>query len=317
MTGTDQSSPSCLPHSPRHGGPRFRRPVPDYLSVAGRRIATNKRRDDGAAVSNRSQHGGVRGGARRQPEDHPRNDPPRATPIQDWDQDQDFCFGPDRVLPGLLQAKQESPMSGTKEIDKLYLERLDRNELLLQAAERAVLRGEMRPEAVADLHELYKDKCLVHDNEVTLNGRSLDDAVGELIRKRPLWRPPVDDPRINARKELESEALGGNVQAHGALWTQFTEQWGKTTGDLKYRQWCAEHAAAPGKKANGAADKGDDVRPDDRNPFTRLRTPAGTIDRAAEQEIAEITRTKGFAETKRLATEAGMNLSGFPLRRAS
>jgi len=85
-------------------------------------------------------------------------------------------------------------MSGTKEIDKLYLERLDRNELLLQAAERAVLRGEMRPEAVADLHELYKDKCLVHDNEVTLNGRSLDDAVGELIRKRPLWRPPVDDP---------------------------------------------------------------------------------------------------------------------------
>jgi hypothetical protein len=171
----------------------------------------------------------------------------------------------------------------------------------------------MRPEAVADLHELYKDKCLVHDNEVTLNGRSLDDAVGELIRKRPLWRPPVDDPSINARKELESEALAGSVQAHGAMWTAFTEQWGKTVGDQKYRDWCREHAAAPGKKANGAAAGGEEHRPDETNLFLRLRTPAGTVDKAVEREIGEYTRIHGFAATKKLADEAGTNLSGLPL----
>jgi hypothetical protein len=49
------------------------------------------------------------------------------------------------------------------------------------------------------------------------------------------------------------------------------------------------------------------------NPFTRLRLPSGAVNKEAELEIAEITKNRGFAETKRLADEAGVNLSGHPL----
>jgi hypothetical protein len=204
----------------------------------------------------------------------------------------------------------------TKDIAKLYLERLDRNELLLQAAERAVLRGQLRPEAVTDLHELYKDKCLVTDNEVTLNGASLDDAVAELVRKRPLWQPPKDDPRINARKELEGEALAGSVSAHGRLWKRFEAEYGKTLGDQKYQDWCRENSAKPGSKATPPAAKGDDKPADTQNPFTRLRDiKTGIADPVAAAEVADIIKTQGIAVASKLAKEAGTTLSGIPLAR--
>lgn len=131
-------------------------------------------------------------------------------------------------------------MSGKTNIDELYTHKIDRDELLMQALERKVFQGKLRPEAVELLHELYGNKCQIIDNEITLLGKSMDDALDTVIAKMPLVRPvPGADPKIEAQKELEAQALAGSVTAHGQLY--------KELGAIGYEQWKRKHAALPGK----------------------------------------------------------------------
>ena len=83
------------------------------------------------------------------------------------------------------------PAKTQAEIDlEIMQSKYGKNELLRQALDRAVLRGAMRVEAVADALDLYGDKCVVDPThlDVTLNNLPLDEAVEKLIDARPLWR---------------------------------------------------------------------------------------------------------------------------------
>jgi hypothetical protein len=81
---------------------------------------------------------------------------------------------------------------------------LDRNELLAQAVDRAVLKGLMRPSAATDLVLLYRGECVIEpeNDRVTLHNLDLDKAVEALIKARPHWQP--DKPKTN-RVDIEVE----------------------------------------------------------------------------------------------------------------
>ena len=122
-----------------------------------------------------------------------------------------------------------------------------RNLLLEQAADRAVLGGKMKVEAMRDCLDIFGSKCVVDADtqQITLNGLPLDEALSKIIAERPLWQPSGPDPKVLAQNELEAAALAGSVSAHGKLF--------KSLGNERYQQWCATNAAKPGKAADTAA----------------------------------------------------------------
>ena len=134
----------------------------------------------------------------------------------------------------------------SKELD-LELAEYGKNEMLLQAIDRAVLGGRMKIEAAQDCYDLYAKSCVVDPATLqsTLENLPINEGLAKIIDKRPLWKPSGPDPRAVAQQELEGAALAGNVSAHGKLL--------RTLGKERYAQWCKEHAAKPGKVADEAA----------------------------------------------------------------
>ncbi len=199
-----------------------------------------------------------------------------------------------------------------------YLKGFDENLLWYRACQRSVLRGELKASALDAVVQLYGPKVVVADNSVTLNGHeTLDEAIADIVRKAPdLWAEQGDhvDPVAEAEKAAEALALAGSVSGHGALFRQWEQRFGKVEAERRYAAWKLAHAAEPGKRAavNAAVDDAK-KKTDPTNLFSKLRTAAGTIDRAVEAQIGEYTRIHGFAATKKLADEAGTNLSGVPL----
>jgi hypothetical protein len=183
-----------------------------------------------------------------------------------------------------------------------------KNELLHQALDRACLRGALRVEAVKDAMDLYGDKCLVDETnlDVTLNGLPLDEAVEKLIEDRPLWRPTGPDPQVEARKQLEAEALAGSVSAHGRLFKQL--------GKAGYDAWKLKHAAQPGKVAAPTDNTNTDTDP--KNPFVGFRDASGKVDPVKAAIVAARIKSDGIAVVTKLAKEAGVTLGGYPLRKA-
>jgi hypothetical protein len=127
---------------------------------------------------------------------------------------------------------------------------------------------------------------------------------------------PVDERGIPAHlaigPDIIEKALNGSLTAKGQIAVALSAG-GKV--DVETTELFLKAEAK--KRGSG----GTDVRQPEHkpinytgdNPFTRLRLPSGAVNKEAEAEIAEITRTRGFAETKRLADAAGVNLSGHPL----
>jgi hypothetical protein len=134
----------------------------------------------------------------------------------------------------------------------------------------------------------------------------------------PKPKAQVDDRGALAHHALDPElidrALGGNQTAKSQIATALAGG-----GKVDDAQVVELFLKAEAQKRRGervdvrlpANRKALDYTGD--NPFTRLRLPSGAVNKEAEAEIAEITRTQGFAETKRLADAAGVNLSGHPL----
>lgn len=195
------------------------------------------------------------------------------------------------------------------ELDRELAE-YDKNILLREAIDRAVLAGKMKVEAVKDCYDLYATKCLVDGDtlQITLDGLPLDDAVAKIIEKRPLWQPSGPDPRVVAQQELEAAALAGNVTAHGRL--------ARTMGQTAYDAWRAKHAVKPGQAAVAATDNTNtDVDP--KNPFVGFRDAAtGKVDPAKSAIVAALIKSAGIAHVTRLAKEANCTLGGYPLRKA-
>jgi len=186
----------------------------------------------------------------------------------------------------------------------------DRNILLREAIDRAVLAGKMKVEAVRDCFDLYSTKCLVDGDtlQITLDGLPLDEAVAKIIEKRPLWQPSGPDPAVVARQELEALAKSGNVSAHGQL--------ARTMGQTAYDAWRAKNGAQPGKLAVAVTDNtnGGDVDP--KNPFYGLRDAAGKVDPVKAATVAALIKSAGIAHVKALSVQAGTTLGGHPLRKA-
>jgi hypothetical protein len=136
----------------------------------------------------------------------------------------------------------------------LELAEYGKNEMLLQAIDRAVLGGRMKIEAAKDAYDLYAKSCVVDPQtlQVTLENLSLDKGLAKIIEGRPLWQPSGPDPKVQAQTELENAAKSGNVSAHGALWKSLGTT--KAERDRNYAEWCAKNAAKPGKPAAGADD---------------------------------------------------------------
>jgi hypothetical protein len=196
----------------------------------------------------------------------------------------------------------------SKELDRELAE-YDKNILLREAIDRAVLGGKMKVEAVKDCYDLYSTKCLVDGDtlQITLDGLPLDDAVAKIIEKRPLWQPSGPDPRVVAQQELEAAALAGNVTAHGRL--------ARTMGQTAYDAWRAKHAVKPGQAAVAATDDTKtDVDP--KNPFVGFRDAAGKVDPVKSVIVAARIKSDGIAAVTKLAKEAGVTLGGYPLRKA-
>lgn len=87
---------------------------------------------------------------------------------------------------------------------------IDRNELLAQATDRAVMKGILRPSAATDLVLLYRNECVVAPDQdtVLLHNKPLDEAVAELIKARPHWQPDKSSkPTDRVSIETERAAL--------------------------------------------------------------------------------------------------------------
>jgi len=194
-----------------------------------------------------------------------------------------------------------------------------KNILLDIACKKLVLEGVLRADAMPLVLKMKSHECVVSEGEVFLDGVDLDTALRRLIAKMPLLARPVDevDPVSEQRAKWEMEAKAGSVQSLGYLYRDYVQRLGPVAGKAQFKQWQAEQGVVAGQKAkamNGAVDDAGRIV-DGKNPFTRLRSVTGQIDKMAEAEIAEYTRTHGFAATKKLADEAGVNLSGHPLQR--
>jgi hypothetical protein len=195
------------------------------------------------------------------------------------------------------------------EIDlEIMQSKYGKNELLRQALDRAVLRGAMRVEAIADAMDLYGDKCIVDPThlDVTLNSLPLDEAVEKLLETRALWRPQGPDPVVEARKQLEADALAGSVSAHGQLF--------KIMGKTAYDQWRAKNGAQPGKSAVAATDNTNtDV--DTKNLFYGFRDASGKVVKAKADAVAAAIKRDGIAAVTKQARDFGVTLGGYPLVR--
>jgi len=187
----------------------------------------------------------------------------------------------------------------SKELD-LELAEYGKNEMLLQAIDRAVLGNRMKIEAAKDCYDLYSTKCVVDPEtlQVTLENLPLDKGLEAIIEKRPLWKPTGPDPRAVAQQELEATALAGNVSAHGRLH--------RTLGPERYQQWCKDHAAKPGKAADevaaataaAAAANGDDKTKD--NPWL--------AEKWSVTRQGQLVRALGIEAANRIAKAAGSHV---------
>lgn len=141
----------------------------------------------------------------------------------------------------------------------------DKNELLMRALEKAALKGKIRPDAIELVHNIYCDKCKIIDGEITLGNLPLDEGVDAIIQRMPLVQPPKDDPHKAEAERLEQEALQGSVSAHGAMYRRFLAESGNNArlADARYREWCDQNRAAPGKKADGTGKPIGDLDADD------------------------------------------------------
>jgi hypothetical protein len=206
------------------------------------------------------------------------------------------------------------PAKTQAEIDlEIMQSKYGKNELLHQALDRAVLGGRMRVEAVKDALDLYGDRCLVDEKnlDVTLNGLPLDEAVAKLVEDRPLWAPSGPDPKVEARKQLEADAIAGSVKAHGALYMSLGSS--KAERDANYAAWKLKHGAAPGRPATVANDTNADVDP--KNPFSGFRDASGKVDPVKAAVVAALIKSAGIAHVTALAKQAGVTLGGYPLVR--
>ncbi len=212
-------------------------------------------------------------------------------------------------------------MTKETDVEKLYHEynssTASKNLLLARTCERLVLEGVLRADALELVLQMKGHECLVADGQITLDNVDLETAVRRMVAKMPLLAPPADyvNPDVERRKKLEEESKAGSVTSLGLLFKDYVDRLGPIAGEAQFKKWQAEQGVTTGKPATGinaalkAAEHALD-HPD--NPFLRLRKN-GVVDKAVELEIGEITRTKGFSETARLAKEAGTNLSGHPL----
>lgn len=202
--------------------------------------------------------------------------------------------------------------------DEEYLKKIDQDLLWYRACQRSVRRGDLKVSALDAMVKLYGPQVVVTDGSVSLHGMDLDEACTEIVKKTPdLWAAPADqkDPVLEAEEAAKALALSGSVSGHGALYRMWESRFGEVEATRRYNAWKAEHGVEPGKPSalNGAV--GHAKKIDEKNPFLHLRTATGQIDKSVEQQIADYTRQHGFAATKKLADEAEVNLSGFPLQR--
>jgi hypothetical protein len=181
----------------------------------------------------------------------------------------------------------------SKELD-LELAEYGKNEMLLQAIDRAVLGNRMKVEAAKDCYDLYAKSCVVDPEtmQVTLDNLPLDQGLARIIEKRPLWQPTGPDPRAVAQQELEGAALAGNVSAHGRLL--------RTLGAEKYQQWCKDHAAKPGKVADEAAAAAALANADDKTKDNPWLAEKWNVTKQAQ-----IVRALGVEAAQRIAKAAG------------
>jgi hypothetical protein len=180
----------------------------------------------------------------------------------------------------------------SKELD-LELAEYGKNEMLLQAIDRAVLGNRMKVEAAKDCYDLYAKSCVVDPEtmQVTLDNLPLDQGLARIIEKRPLWQPTGPDPRAVAQQELEGAALAGNVSAHGRLL--------RTLGAEKYQQWCKDHAAKPGKVADEAAAAAALANADDKTKDNPWLAEKWNVTKQAQ-----IVRALGIEAAQRIAKAA-------------
>jgi hypothetical protein len=183
----------------------------------------------------------------------------------------------------------------SKELD-LELAEYGKNEMLLQAIDRAVLGGRMKVEAAKDCYDLYSTKCVVDPEtcQVTLDNLPIDEGLTRVIKGRPLWVPSGPDPRAVAQTELENAALAGNVSAHGRLL--------RTLGAEKYQQWCKDHAAKPGKVADEAAAAAALANADDKTKDNPWSSEPG---KWSVTRQGQVVRALGIEAAQRIAKAAG------------
>jgi hypothetical protein len=139
----------------------------------------------------------------------------------------------------------------------------------------------------------------------------------EFLLPAPKSEPVAGFDNVQIDPALVERALNGNQTAKSQIATALASG-GKVDSAETVNLFLKAEAQKRGSGGGfNGADAPKSFKGDRRNPFNRLRAgPQGAVDKAVEEEIAEIGRTKGFGEVKRLATEAGKNLSGHDLRRA-
>jgi hypothetical protein len=174
------------------------------------------------------------------------------------------------------------------------------NILLTEAAERKVLAGKLHPAAVADVLAIYSSKCIVEkDGTVSLNGKSLDDALDDLIAARPHWKPAqtVDTGRADI-ETLKTQALAGNLTSFGRLKGRLTPE--------EFAKWQAETGAQPGRVA---------VTPktDEQQKAGAVINPWLDDSATANARRAEFIRQNGAKASAEMARAAGRTLGGKPL----
>lgn len=216
-------------------------------------------------------------------------------------------------------------MAREKKIDRLYeydQTLASKNVLLAKVLDALALEGVIRPDAVPLILQMRAKDCVVVDGEISLDATDMETAVRRMAVRMPLLAPPADyvNPDKERRERLMEEAKQGSVQSLGYLYKDFVQRLGERAGEAAFKQWQADQGVVKiGKSATGinaaneAALKA--AEGDDGNLFRKLRTPDGAIDRTVEAAIGAYTEAHGFAATKKMADEAGVGLSGLPLRR--
>jgi hypothetical protein len=174
------------------------------------------------------------------------------------------------------------------------------NQLLLEAAERAVMAGKLTPTAVADVLAIYSSKCIVDKGGVvSLNGKSLDDALDDLIAQRPHWKPAqtVDSSRADI-ETLKTQACAGNLTAFGRLKGRLSPE--------EFAEWQSKTGAQPGRVAVTP-------RTDEQRKAGAAINPWLDDSATANARRAEFIRQNGAKASAEMARAAGRTLGGKPL----